>query len=253
MTDWSARHRPRLEPLGWLAAATLAALLAISTAAFANWFGGRVGTGTSESTILLDLPPLPPALAVAEPPAPQPVTPPPPPELQAVPRADESAPPAPQTEDAPDLTPPDRQTLTDLPDALPTDEALPAKSEHSAKPAAKKKTAQKPAKKAEPAASAATAKGEGVTASAMRKWTAKASQRLDRHMRRGSYNNASGTVAIRFQVAASGQITGAKLIGSTGSASLDAALLAQARRAPALPERPDGKSGQIEKTVTVAP
>ena len=75
MTDWSARHRPRLEPIGWLAAATLAALLAVSTAALANWLGLRVGTGTSESTILLDLPPLPPTLAVSEPPTPQPAAP----------------------------------------------------------------------------------------------------------------------------------------------------------------------------------
>ena len=261
MTDWSARHRPRLEPIGWLAAATLAALLAVSTAALANWLGLRVGTGTSESTILLDLPPLPPTLAVSEPPTPQPAAPPQPRDMQTAPDADETAPPAPRPEEAPDLTPPDRQAMQDMAEALPAADPPPAQPEKPAKPAAKQKpdkAAKKPAKQAEPAApasaaiAAATARGDGATASAMRKWAAKASQRLDRHMRRGSYD-ARGQVTIRFQVAASGQITGAKLIGSTGNASLDAALLAQARRAPALPERPDGKSGQIDKSVTFAP
>ncbi len=259
MTDWSSHRRAHLEPLGWLAAATLAALLAVSTAALANWLGGRVGTGTSESTILLDLPPLPPALAVSEPPVPQPASPLQTLEMQAAPDADKAPPPpSAPAEDTPNLTLPDRETLTDLPDAPPQPEALAARPERPAKPV-KEAPRQKPAKVAQkankpaPAAtSTATAKGDGVIASAMQKWAAKASQRLDRHMRRGSYD-ARGQVTIRFQIAASGQITGAKLIGSTGNAQLDAALLAQARRAPALPERPDGKSGQIDKSVTVTP
>ena len=255
MIDWASHRRTHLEPFGWLAAATLAALLAISTTALANWLGGRVGTGTSESTILLDLPPLPPALAVSEPPVPQPASPLQTLEMQDAPDADAGPATPTVAEGTPDLKLPDREALTDLPDAPPQPEALATRPEQPAKQAPRQKAAkvaQKATRQPPAAPSTATAKGDGVIASAMQKWAAKASQRLDRHMRRGSYD-AKGQVTIRFQVAASGQITGAKLIGSTGNAQLDAALLAQARRAPALPERPDGQSGQIDKSVTVAP
>lgn len=75
MTDWAAHlgHGRRLtEPLGWLAAAAFAILLAATGASFAMWLDRRAGEGTVPDSMLLDLPPMPPAQAVSEAPTPQP-------------------------------------------------------------------------------------------------------------------------------------------------------------------------------------
>jgi TonB family protein len=232
--------------LGWLAAATLAGLLTASATAAGLWLGARAGTGTAPDALLLDLPPI---KALAEPP---PAPPAPAPKAPAAAPADMAPPPQPTAAPAPELTPPPAlapassagadQPQADTPPDTPAD-TTPAKP----KAAKSKAKAQKQATSAKPAsapAPAATAQGDGATASAMQKWLSKAQKTLGRHMSRKSYGG-TGQVTLLFSVAASGQITAASLQGTTTDPALDAAILAQARRAPALPPRPDGKAGRL--------
>ena len=60
-----------------------------------------------------------------------------------------------------------------------------------------------------------------------------------------------GQATIVFTVAPSGQITAVRLAKSSGDAALDAALLAQAQGAGALPPPPDGQTGQLALPVKI--
>lgn len=241
MTDWASHHPARRSaPLGWLAAASLASLLAASTSALGFWLDRRAGTGTAPAALLLDLPPIealaepPPAAPLRKPEAPS-ATPPDP------------APPKPAAETAPDLAPPPGLAPTapsgsDQPQAdTPPPKPKPAKSGAKAQ---KQAAPTKPAAAAASPAPTATAQGDGATASAMQKWLNQAQRTLGRHMARKGYGG-TGRVTLLFSVAASGQITAASLQGTTSDPEVDAAILAQARRAPALPPRPDGKTGRL--------
>lgn len=257
MTDWVAHRRGGLrlmESLAWLGAAALVLMLAASSVALARWLDQRAGDGAAQ-TVLIDLPPLPPAEAVADDPGPQP---------DAATTLPAAPPPPPAADDTPrDATPEDLPDLAEAP-ALPklastetlprADVALPErpKPEPKAKPAEKakapvkkKKTEPKPEAAAPAAKSgAAAAAGNAAPANAMKKWVSAAQRQLARHMQRKSYDGR-GEVRLIFSVAASGAITGVSLQGSSGDAELDAAVLAQGRRAPALPPKPDGTAGQL--------
>lgn len=257
MTDWVAHRRAGMrlmESLAWLGAAALVLILAASSVALARWLDQRAGDGAAQ-TVLIDLPPLPPAEAVADDPGPQPdaattlpAAPPPPPGADETPR-DATPEDLPDLAEAPAL--PELASTETLPRA---DVALPelpkpepkAKPAEKAKPPAKKKKAE-PKPEAAPAAAksgAAAAAGNAAPANAMKKWVSSAQRQLARHMQRKSYDGR-GEVRLVFSVAASGAITGVSLQGSSGDADLDAAVLAQARRAPDLPPKPDGAAGQL--------
>lgn len=259
MTDWTAHRQAGMrlmESLSWLAAAALVLVLAASSVALARWLDQRAGEGQAQ-TVLIDLPPLPPAEAVADDPGPQPdaattlpaAPPPPPPAADDRPEAQEAddTPELAEAPPAPELTPTEAQPRADV--ALPE----PPKAEPQEKPVEKAKAPVKKKRKAEPKPEAAApaaksgamaAAGNAAPADAMKKWVSSAQRQLARHMQRKNYDGR-GEVRLLFSVAASGAITGVSLQGSSGDAALDAAILAQGRRAPSLPPKPDGTAGQL--------
>lgn len=282
MTDWAAHRtlgRRLSESLAWLLAAAMVLMLAATTAAIASWLDRRAGAGDAD-VVLIELEPLPVAQAFAEDPGPAPdvassapATPPPPPPEETTPQLQDSA------EEAPDLTPVPDQPAPELAELVPqADVALPPPPEKpqpkpEKKPEPKQEPARKPAKKAEtpkdqpkpeqtakdskseaasaPAkAGAQTARGTAATASQMKKWQATVMRKLSGHMQRKTYK-ARGSVSVVFTVAASGQITGVALAQSSGNPDTDAAILAQARRAPALPAPPNGEGGKLLLQMTI--
>jgi protein TonB len=285
VTDWTShlgRTRRFLEPLGWMAAAALVILLAASGAVLAKWLDRQAGSGSAD-VVLLDLPPMPAAEAVSDDPGPQPEEAPAPDSPDAPEAGDGPPRPATSAEAAPEMTSP--QALPDpspvaedapVADSLPPVEKaevpLPAPTPKAAKTPEKKPrkepAKQKPAEKTKPAeqtqeasgkaaqaskaakAAAASARGAGATASAMKKWLSTAQSKLGRHMTRKTYGGR-GQATIVFTVAPSGQITAVRLAKSSGDAALDAALLAQARGAGALPPPPDGQTGQLALPVKI--
>jgi protein TonB len=276
MTDWAAHlgHGRRLtEPLGWLAAAAFAILLAATGASFAMWLDRRAGEGTVPDSMLLDLPPMPPAQAVSEAPTPQPDAPAAAPEQMEIAK-DADGPPqtATSADTAPDLElPEDLMPLEEVAQDIPQVEPPPpvVQKAEVQKPAPKPMKKQKKVKeKAKPdqktkkdqgerataskaaGSSGAAAAGDGATANAEAKWKAKASSVIARHMTRKRYSD-KGSVSLAISISASGAITGVSLRGSTGDNKLDAEILSQARRAPSLPPPPSGKASRVSVPVTV--
>lgn len=278
MTDWAAHlgHGRRLtEPLGWLAAAAFAILLAATGASFAMWLDRRAGEGTAPDTMLLDLPPMPPAQAVSEAPTPQPDAPAAAPDQMEITK-DADGPPqtATSADAAPDLDLPEdlmapEEVAEDIPQAEPPPPPPVVQKAEVQEPAPKPLKKQKKVKeKAKPdqktkkeqgerasaskasGSSAAAAAGDGATANAEAKWKAKASSLIARHMTRKRYSD-KGSVSLAISISASGAITGVSLRGSTGDNKLDAEILSQARRAPSLPPSPSGKASRVSVPVTV--
>ncbi|HRM74929.1 MAG TPA: TonB C-terminal domain-containing protein, partial [Paracoccus sp. (in: a-proteobacteria)] len=76
-------------------------------------------------------------------------------------------------------------------------------------------------------------------------WHSKVNAAVARHMKRAQSRlsgRGSVTVNIRFSIDPSGQISGARLAGSTGNAKNDSVLSSQIARLPRMPAPPSGKS-----------
>lgn len=115
-----------------------------------------------------------------------------------------------------------------------------------------KREPKKPAKTAErrreapktpasPVRTASTSTGQTVGAvspQAAASWKNTAQATIARHMKRGRYGKRNMVVSVTVSVSASGQITGASLVSSSGDARTDAEVLRQLRRLTRLPTPP---------------
>ncbi|WP_126977950.1 energy transducer TonB family protein [Frigidibacter oleivorans] len=119
MTDWAAtigRARRWTEFVAWLLAAALVALMLAATAAFALWLDRSRGQ-EDEGVLMLDLPPLPAAVAVSDVPEPSP----------DIPMAE--APDAPEPTEDPEETPPLPEPVAEPPPDLTEPEPIEAPEE----------------------------------------------------------------------------------------------------------------------------
>lgn len=275
--DW--HHQPAPHPDGhgrhvvrWLVAGALILALHLGAVwASLNW-PRPVEASPPAAAIMIDLAPLPVAPPsevedVAPGPqmvqAPEPVdapeeveetTPPPEPVIDPLLELPELPPPPPLAEA---LLPPPRpiEEVPEPPPPKPVEKPKP-KPKASRKPAAPV-TSAAPKSDAAPAntTAAPTAGASSSNSAAPATWRSRLVAHLNRHKRYPSEARArreEGTARLRFSIDRSGRVVGATLVGSAGSQSLDAEVLALISRASPVPAPPpEVPGGVITLTVPV--
>jgi protein TonB len=275
MTDWSeylARGRHRIEAAFWLLAASVVVLVVLAGAALATWLDLRAGEENAlDDAILVELDSLPPVEALAElPEVPQPepetVT----PEAPQPEPVVEETPPEPVVEDTPPEPevapePPKPEVADALPEVAPEPppvqkaEVKPEptpKPKKPKKPKPVRKAEAKPEPQAKPQPSQAGRAGSqapkgAVTASQRAKWYAKVHGQLARQLKKKSFGAKGAMMSLVVTVNGSGAVTNIRLVGSTGDAKIDNAVLVQARRLRSVAAPPDGKGDRLELPVVL--
>lgn len=201
------------------------------------------------------------------------------PQPEPEPEPDFALPDMQQLEPLPDMNslfPPPPEAVVLPKSARPKDRPEPQKPELAEAPRKEKpepdpepkKKREKKAAEAEPSRKATTRlqapKGERTAApqaqagapskKQLASWQSKVNATVARHMIRAQ-SRLSGrgavTLKIRFNIDPSGRVSGAGLVGSTGTAKNDAVLNRQAASLPRLPAPPSGKSTTLTLPVTV--
>ncbi|MES2664460.1 MAG: energy transducer TonB [Pseudomonadota bacterium] len=247
--DWLAsRSGPAVlgDVAGWAMASGVVVAVFAASVGLALWLDRMAGAaGVQPTAVLMDLPPLPPAIATTEaaPDAPDTDLP-------------ESLDPVAEEETAPpDLPDPEPDVVPDVapPLALPMDMAevpieldkavvpLPVKADPPVAPKPAPKAA--PVKKPEPARKTAAkpsqqqaaqtqAASKGQIRSATAKWGAAIRKKIERRKAYPkSAGRATGTATVRLSVARNGALAGVSLVGSSGNPVLDDAAVAAVRKA----------------------
>ncbi|MFT4012376.1 MAG: TonB family protein [Paracoccus sp. (in: a-proteobacteria)] len=102
--------------------------------------------------------------------------------------------------------------------------------------------------------SAAPAQGAQPSPKQVASWQSRVQAAVARHMQRARVSGRRGAamqVTVTFTLGGNGAVTGARLLGSTGDAQLDAMLNRQASRMPRLPSHPSGKSVPLTLPVRI--
>ncbi|MGN6311416.1 MAG: energy transducer TonB family protein [Xanthobacteraceae bacterium] len=222
-----------------------------------HWRSAAVASGEPPPAVMIDLAPM----SVAPEAPPQDVAPGPQMTEAQPERAPEPSPPPPEPDvKVPDLPKADdaAATLTPPPPEPPKPEP-PKEAEHKPKPppkkpverkkprehadhAAPRNTAPPPAQRAERAAAAAGA-GASSSAAAAASWRSELMAHLNRYKRFPSGAGSGGVATIAFTINRSGQVTGSRLLRSSGDSVLDAEAVALPRRASPVPAPPPGTGG----------
>ncbi|OQW59225.1 MAG: hypothetical protein A4S14_04335 [Proteobacteria bacterium SG_bin9] len=235
----------------WSAAAIVVVLLhALLIAVGVYWYSQYQNAGTPVPPIMVDL------VAVSAAPETQPLDIAPGPTMQeaAEPQPqpdqpvqefkDEIIPPTPLQEKPVVAAPPEEKKKVEVkPDPLPKPEkpkpVKPVVQKQSTSPPAPKTTAAPQAERRAPAAASAASAASSAAASASY------AQRLVAHLQRfkqypseARAAGQQGTSRVAFTVTRSGSVSGVRIAGSSGHASLDAETLAMVRRAQPLPSFP---------------
>lgn len=220
-----------------------------------HWRSAAVASGEPPPAVMIDLAPMSvapevppqeiapgPQMTEAQPePTPEPPPPAPEPDLKVpdLPKADDAAatltPPPPEppkeVERKPTKPPPKRKVERKKP-REPADHAAP-------------RTTAPPAVQAPHAELAAAAAGAGAAASAAAaaSWRSELMVHLNRYKRFPSGAGSGGVATIAFTINRSGQVTGSRLLRSSGDSVLDAEAVALPRRASPVPAPPPGTGG----------
>lgn len=243
--------------------AAVVVVVAVHTAAIwlaMHWRSAAAASGEPPPAVMIDLAPMSvapdappqevapgPQMTEAQPePSPEPPPPPPEPDVKVpeLPKADDAA-----------------ATLTSPPPEPPKPEP-PKAAEHKPKPppkkhverkkprehtdhAAPRTTAPPPAQtqRAERAAAAAAGAGAASSAAAAASWRSELIAHLNRYKRFPSGAGSGGVATIAFTINRSGQVTGSRLLRSSGDSVLDAEAVALPRRASPVPAPPPGTGG----------
>lgn len=132
------------------------------------------------------------------------------------------------------------------------DRRQPERQRRQAAPASSPAQPQQAAR--QPSAPSRTGSGGGQTsARQVANWQAEVQGRVARHMQRTRLRGARGSVSatITLTVAANGTPQGMRLAGSSGNATIDAALSQQAARMPRLPQPPSGRPATLTIPIRV--
>ncbi len=251
--DWLASragNRVFGDVVGWALASVLAIGLFTASVALSLWVSRLDGAdGARQTTVLIDLPPLPPAIATTEAAPDVPATDLPENLDQIVEDTTQPDLPEPEITTTPEMPP-----QTPLPDqveipvevdraAVPLPPPPPPKVEQKPKqqpkakaqvkkPAEPKKTRTRAAKPSQEQAPRNAGASKGQVKSAKAKWGAAIRKKVER---RKSYpksaGGAAGTAKVRLTVARSGALVGVSLVGSSGNAALDSAAVSAVQKA----------------------
>ncbi len=272
--DPDGRWLTMLSPRGLLrwsvAAVVVVAAHAVAVWLALHWQPATAASGEPPPAVMIDLAPL----SVASDAPPQDVAPGPqmteaqpdtPPEPQERPTPEEPEPP-PERAPKPDVEVPELPKADDAA-AMLTPPPEPAKPEppketerKPVKPPAKKKVERRkprqsadhaaPRTSAPPTASAQRAEraaapshGAGASAAAAASWRSALMAHLNRYKRFPSGAGRGGVVMVAFTINRSGQVTGSRLLRSSGDSALDAEAVSLPRRASPVPAPPPGTGG----------
>ncbi|MDP2355671.1 MAG: energy transducer TonB [Beijerinckiaceae bacterium] len=194
----------------------------------------------------------------------------PPPELQPEPENLPAPPPEPQVAEEPPPQPEPEIKIPEPPKieqrdavvlpAAPTQPKIVQKPPPRAKPEPRKPTPPQRVRApqtsaplaAERQASRATAPNTGASvasSAATASWRSSMVSHLNRYKRYPAGATRTGVASVSFTIDRSGNVTGSRLVSSTGDASLDAEALSLPRRASPLPAPPQGFG--VGRTITL--
>lgn len=290
MIGWQATlgaGRRATEALAWAAALAAVLSLIAATTALAMIFDLDVGREAEEKAVMIDLPPLEPAVALQDVPEPAPEV--PMPELQKVEAPQETAetiePPAEVEPDpAPQMVTPEaiempEQTAETMPDTTPPppppeiqpevaleetprpperpeppERTEPRKEKREHKPREERRQAEERRDPQRQEASRAANGGQTVSAGRsspreIDRWKGKVQSMMQRHMTRQRFE--SGQLVLSVQLDPAGQVLAASVTRSSGRAELDAEVLQHLRRLHSLPAPPAGAPTRLAVPIRV--
>ncbi|MDR0810008.1 MAG: TonB family protein [Gemmobacter sp.] len=273
MTDWAEHlaHRAILpEPARWTLSAVSVLGIALIGAALVSWLDLRPGLdGGLHDAMLIDISALPATEALADlPPASAPPAAPPPPEALTSPERIKDLGPPPRDIAPPDLPEPEVLSQPEQ-DIAPPEQDMPP----SPVPMPEQKPAKKPertqavgrpqretVKKGQPPAAidqgqtgraAEPGRSGTVSADAIARWQSKVSTQVARHMKRHVFSARNVPLVLDFAISGDGRVTGVSLAGASGDATLDASVLAHARRLGAVAPPPNGKALSLNQPILI--